>query len=627
MLKFKVNGLRAVIAIAAYSILFVAVISPDRANAKVMSVADLIAQTNASDSASLQALRMCAWADDALSGRCIAGLIQRGDVASVRHVRKLLRVSKRPEVIEAGALALAKWQDAKSHSLLLDILWSGRGGDTGAIAVSMALRALEEGHAYAEHLRFIGARMTTSSIVYAAVVNSLKRRKWRTLPTRVREQLVDVVADADQKDALSLSALRRAQVALRALVNDPASGCKKTWTAISKVKDLEARAETWHRLLQAVPRPCLKKALRWAKQSKLGAPVRTALKTHAGNRYLAAARLKCHDSERCQTGPDAYVAFRRGPKRRARTGYKVRPTSTQFVPPAAYRFNPTLSQPKWLPPSVQITIDDGLYTRYANRMLDILDQFDVKATFFWTGGSIAMSVNASPDAARAAFRRVVDGGHAIAYHTLSHSTGFKHHVVLWESDQVVDDVRAFRRLVNWMAGRDVPIKYGRLPGGDGTGFIDMHHTFSKAGLAPPVYWHKLQLKNWVGSARLHKRRATQMRKRCESYIVLLHETPADFKGLRHFLTALRNNAELETCGSVVNHFPLQDMVRNEWGLWPHERLRRLGIRRRKEGRSPWRKGFVTIRDRVFFPAELSLGKQALRSSSDKPARPPRAALD
>ena len=66
--------------------------SPDRANAKVMSVADLIAQTNASDSASLQALRMCAWADDALSGRCIAGLIQRGDVASVRHVRKLLRV-------------------------------------------------------------------------------------------------------------------------------------------------------------------------------------------------------------------------------------------------------------------------------------------------------------------------------------------------------------------------------------------------------------------------------------------------------------------------------------------------------------------------------------------------------
>ena len=139
-------------------------------------------------------------------------------------------------------------------------------------------------------------------------------------------------------------------------------------------------------------------------------------------------------------------------------------------------------------------------------MLDILDQFDVKATFFWTGGSIAMSVNASPDAARAAFRRVVDGGHAIAYHTLSHSTGFKHHVVLWESDQVVDDVRAFRRLVNWMAGRDVPIKYGRLPGGDGTGFIDMHHTFSKAGLAPPVYWHKLQLKNWVGSARLHKRK-------------------------------------------------------------------------------------------------------------------------
>ena len=115
----------------------------------------------------------------------------------------------------------------------------------------MALRALEEGHAYAEHLRFIGARMTTSSIVYAAVVNSLKRRKWRTLPTRVREQLVDVVADADQKDALSLSALRRAQVALRALVNDPASGCKKTWTAISKVKDLEARAETWHRLLRA----------------------------------------------------------------------------------------------------------------------------------------------------------------------------------------------------------------------------------------------------------------------------------------------------------------------------------------------------------------------------------------
>jgi peptidoglycan/xylan/chitin deacetylase (PgdA/CDA1 family) len=61
---------------------------------------------------------------------------------------------------------------------------------------------------------------------------------------------------------------------------------------------------------------------------------------------------------------------------------------------------------------IALTIDDGPWPETTEQMLDIFQQNDVKATFFWIGTSIENS----PEIAR----RVVAEGHAIGNHTWHH---------------------------------------------------------------------------------------------------------------------------------------------------------------------------------------------------------------
>ena len=59
-----------------------------------------------------------------------------------------------------------------------------------------------------------------------------------------------------------------------------------------------------------------------------------------------------------------------------------------------------------------LTFDDGPTTTYTKRILDVLDRYDAKATFFQLGEN----ATARPDLARA----VVEQGHALGSHTWSH---------------------------------------------------------------------------------------------------------------------------------------------------------------------------------------------------------------
>ncbi|MEG4863116.1 MULTISPECIES: polysaccharide deacetylase family protein [unclassified Microcoleus] len=61
---------------------------------------------------------------------------------------------------------------------------------------------------------------------------------------------------------------------------------------------------------------------------------------------------------------------------------------------------------------IALTVDDGPWPETTEQMLDIFQQNDVKATFFWIGKSIENS----PEIAR----RVVAAGHAIGNHTWHH---------------------------------------------------------------------------------------------------------------------------------------------------------------------------------------------------------------
>lgn len=63
--------------------------------------------------------------------------------------------------------------------------------------------------------------------------------------------------------------------------------------------------------------------------------------------------------------------------------------------------------------TIALTFDDGPHPRYSKQILDILDKYGVKATFFFVGQNIEYY----PDAARA----VVDAGHEIGNHTYTHN--------------------------------------------------------------------------------------------------------------------------------------------------------------------------------------------------------------
>jgi peptidoglycan/xylan/chitin deacetylase (PgdA/CDA1 family) len=61
---------------------------------------------------------------------------------------------------------------------------------------------------------------------------------------------------------------------------------------------------------------------------------------------------------------------------------------------------------------IALTVDDGPWPKTTEQMLDIFQQNDVKATFFWMGKSLANSPEIT--------RRVVAAGHAIGNHTWHH---------------------------------------------------------------------------------------------------------------------------------------------------------------------------------------------------------------
>ena len=67
--------------------------------------------------------------------------------------------------------------------------------------------------------------------------------------------------------------------------------------------------------------------------------------------------------------------------------------------------------------AVYLTFDDGPIPEVTPRVLEILDRYGVKATFFMVGENI--------DKHPEVFAQVVKGGHAIGNHTYNHMKGWK----------------------------------------------------------------------------------------------------------------------------------------------------------------------------------------------------------
>lgn len=99
---------------------------------------------------------------------------------------------------------------------------------------------------------------------------------------------------------------------------------------------------------------------------------------------------------------------------------------------------------------VYLTFDDGP-SIYTNEILDILDSYDVKATFFVVGKE--------DEASEAALKRIVEEGHTLGMHSYSHK-----YTQLYQSvDAFAEDFTRLREFLYDTTG--VECVYYRFPGG------------------------------------------------------------------------------------------------------------------------------------------------------------------
>ncbi len=101
-------------------------------------------------------------------------------------------------------------------------------------------------------------------------------------------------------------------------------------------------------------------------------------------------------------------------------------------------------------PFVYLTFDDGPSAN-TDRILDILDDYNVKATFFVVGQDI--------ETYGPKYKRIVDEGHTIGMHSYSH----KYSEIYSSSDAFVNDYQRIHQLIFDTTGVDS--KFYRFPGG------------------------------------------------------------------------------------------------------------------------------------------------------------------
>lgn len=109
---------------------------------------------------------------------------------------------------------------------------------------------------------------------------------------------------------------------------------------------------------------------------------------------------------------------------------------------------------------VYLTFDDGPSTTNTPGVLDVLDRYNVKATFFTLGKSIEAN-----EEAKDILKETVKMGHAIANHTYGHDYSYLYPNRTMNVDNILSDLERSQNSMKAVLGQDFSTRVIRFPGG------------------------------------------------------------------------------------------------------------------------------------------------------------------
>ncbi|MGG7076311.1 polysaccharide deacetylase family protein [Clostridium sardiniense] len=110
---------------------------------------------------------------------------------------------------------------------------------------------------------------------------------------------------------------------------------------------------------------------------------------------------------------------------------------------------------------VYLTFDDGPSSTNTPEVLNILDKYNVKGTFFVMGKSI----EAKPEVTNDILKRIASDGHAIANHSYSHDYSYLYPNRVINSDRFMEEYNKTNKLLQGVLGKDFSTRVVRFPGG------------------------------------------------------------------------------------------------------------------------------------------------------------------
>ena len=175
---------------------------------------------------------------------------------------------------------------------------------------------------------------------------------------------------------------------------------------------------------------------------------------------------------------------------------------------------------------VYLTFDDGPSTTNTPQVLDILDKYNVKATFFVLGSSIDKS-----DEAKEILKEEVKRGHAIANHTYGHDYSYLYPNRTMNVNNIVSDLEKSQNSMKAVLGEDFSTRVIRLPGGywSWEGRTAMKEAMEQNGYYN-VDWNALnkdaegKMKNADELVQCTKESVEALGPNADSVVLLMHDT-------------------------------------------------------------------------------------------------------